>query len=185
VFWELSNLSKTGPSAAAEAAREALQQVKVAYTTTELKILDSKGIDITKQHLSTTKPMEAPACDDSDMDESDDPQKGLFGVTRSATELSLGGRPEITTGPKYNGPRGAILLTEDRMTRIRAAGKNLAALAPTVLKKYLENGVGRMRSLSRGSQGKPSGSKASSPTTETAPMLSVGGSHEDSMETGQ
>jgi hypothetical protein len=184
VFWELSNLSKTGQSAAAEAAREALQQVKVAYTTTELKILDSNGIDITKQHLATTKPMEAPACDDSDMNESD-AQKGIFSVTRSATEQSLGGKPETSPGPKYNGPRRAILLTEDRRTRIHAAREKLAALSPSVLKKYLENGVGRMRSLSRGSQGKPSGSKASSPTTETAPMLSVGGSHEDSMETGQ
>lgn len=151
-------------------AREALKQVKAAYGTTELKILDAMGSDITKAHFDGSKTAGPPACDDdSDMNNTNDQQQDLLGVTRSATELSLE-RHGVSIGSKDGNIRPAILLTEDKGTRIRAKGERLAALAPSVLRKYLENGVTRLRSLSRGSQGKPDLG-----TTTPPPVLSPTG----------
>jgi hypothetical protein len=175
-------MSKTGQPAAAEAAREALKQVTVAYTNTHLKVLDSKGIDITQDYLATNRPIDQPTCDDNEMQDSEDPQEDLLGVARSATEMSLGEKPLPAAGEKSSKVRPAILLTEDRMTRLRATGEKIAALAPSVLKKYLENGVGRMRSLSRGSQGKPQDLKTDS---GGAPKTSTEAGSGDLMETGQ
>jgi hypothetical protein len=171
-------------SPAADAAREALEQVKVALTNTELKVLDAKGADITGKHFGTTKPMGSPACDDNGMRDFEDSQEDLLGVTRRATELSMSTKLQ-PSGAENNGKvHSAVLVTDNRRTLLRAAGEKIATFTPSALKKYLETGVGRMRSLSRGSQGRSPELKTTSPT--------IGGSKDpneaipsDNMDTGQ
>lgn len=182
MLYELSSLSKTGDSTAAESARTALQQVQAAFTTTELKILDADGNDITSKHLGSIQTTDIPSCD-SDMQDADDYQEDLMGVARSATEMSLGEKPQPQEG-KSSGVRPAMLLSEDRRMRLRAAGQKIAAVAPSVLRRYLESGVSRIRSRSIGSTGKPSESKATSSGADlmsrTPPEPST-----DHMEVGQ
>lgn len=139
-----------------DTAMEALEQIKFAYQETNIQILNSNGEDITQKHLGGG---ESPACKgDSSPGSPVDGQKSLLGITRRATDLSLSHRThdDMTSNSGNTTARPAILLTEDRTTRAMAKAEKLAALAPTVLRKYLEPAVTRLhRSLSRGSQTRP------------------------------
>ena len=135
---------------------EALEQIKSAYQVTNIQILNPKGEDTTQKHFGAG---DSPACKgDSSPGSPVDNQESLLGVTRRATDLSLSHRnqDETTTSLGNITARPAILLTEDRTTRAMAKAEKLAALAPTVLRKYLEPAVTRLhRSLSRSSESRP------------------------------
>ena len=167
----LSGLTKKSKAdlPAKDKAKDALDQVKAAYAVTELKILNADGKDITVEHFDGSKAAAPPACDnDVSPANPDEAEKDLLGVTRRATDLSLENRTRLQTASSSGSShvRGAILLTEDKKMRIHAAKERIASLAPSTLKRYLENGLGRVRSLSRGSQGKPG-----TPGTTTPPAV--------------
>jgi len=83
----------------------------------------------------------------SDTNDNQDPEAILIGVSRRATDLSSQGEPE----GKNNQARAAILLTDNRDTRVKASYQGVAALATTMLKKILTGSLGRRRSSSAAS----------------------------------
>jgi hypothetical protein len=135
-----------------------LEKVKNAYTKTELKIINADGKDITKEHFAEGKATDAPACTgDVESKTPADAEKILLGVTRRATDMSLGRRVNsgISTSLDSKNIRPAVLLTENENTRAHAKTEKLVAMAPSVLRKHLVNGITRIRALSRGPQSRP------------------------------
>jgi len=142
VFADLSILSKTAQPYST-AAQEALDSVKTAYDRhNDVRILTASGDDITKRHLSSEQ---SGTCE-SHLENHDDPGENLIGVTRRATDLASYNKPKEATEEI----RSAVLLTEDRPTRVRAAGSKVAALAPSMIRRILART--RMRSLSQSSR---------------------------------
>lgn len=115
----------------ADAAREALLEVKTAYANKiDVRILDVKGMDSTKEYFASDKPSQEASLEPKD---SYDVKDNLVGVARTATDLSSYEKPS-----EGNPVRHAILLSEDRKTRLRATKEKVAALAPSVLRRILE-----------------------------------------------
>lgn len=147
-------------------AQTALDQIKVASTTTEVIILDSLGrptrfdfSDMNGAKLTTQ---------DIGNDRSGDLERLLFNLTRSATDMSLkrkNQRPP-SSSPVSENVRPAILLSEDKTIRSSAARENIPSISPSALRKYLKMGLGRVRSSSKGSRS--SGSGAVTPPSSVA-----------------
>lgn len=165
----LANKSKADlPSK--EQAKQALEQVKNAYTMTELKIINADGKDITKEHFAEGKTTDAPICSgDVESQTSADAEKILLGVARRATDMSLGRRVDsgVSTGLDSKNIRPAVLLTENENTRAHAKTEKLVALAPSVLRKHLAKVSTRFRALSKGSQ-----NRHEAETTTPPPVVS-------------
>jgi hypothetical protein len=149
VFADLSALSKTiAPDSAA--AQQALKSVKSAYTRhSNIRILTASGEDITKRHLASEMP-NTPVCT-SPVElaiSSDEKQDDLIGVTRRVTDLNSYDKPNDAT----EDTRSAVLITEDRPTRVRAKTGKVASLAPSMLRRILSTARSRMRSPSQASR---------------------------------
>lgn len=146
VFADLSTLSKT-MAPESDAAHQALRSVQSAYTQqSKIRILTASGEDITKRHLASERP-KTPVCS-SPVDpttSSEDIQDDLIGVTRRATDLNSYEKPSDATEET----RSAILLTDDRLTRVRAKTGMVASLAPSMLRRILSTARSRMRSVSQ------------------------------------
>ncbi|TID14688.1 hypothetical protein E6O75_ATG08834 [Venturia nashicola] len=142
VFSDLSVLSKSLDTDSV-AARQALKSVKKAYVGhSDIRILTVKGEDITRQHLASGKPTSS-GCS-SPLEAFDNPEEkteDLIGVTRRASDLNSFAKPKEATDQI----RPAILLTEDRSTRVRARSDKVASLAPSVLRRILST-ASRVRS---------------------------------------
>jgi len=146
VISELFNLAKIESpkfeSPHARAAQIAIQTIKTAINEHKgVQVLTQDGEDITSSALLAGK---LPV---SDTNDNQDPEAILIGVSRRATDLSSQGEPE----GKNNQARAAILLTDNRATRVKASYQGVAALATTMLKKVLTGSLGRRRSSSAAS----------------------------------
>lgn len=142
VFADLSILSKSLDSDSA-AAQQALKSVKNAYVGhSDIRILNVEGEDITRRHLASERP-NTPGCS-SPLEASGNPGEKidyLIGVTRRASDLNSFAKPKEATDET----RPAILLTEDRSTRVLARSGKVASLAPSVLRRFLST-ASRVRS---------------------------------------
>ncbi|QDS74745.1 hypothetical protein FKW77_001179 [Venturia effusa] len=139
---ELSALSKS-PNSDSEAAQRALKSVKNAFVGhSDIRILTVEGKDITRDHLASERP-NTPVCN-SPVERSDGPEQqtdDLIGVTRTASDLNSLRKPQEATDET----RPAVLLTEDRSTRVLAKSGKVASLAPSVLRRILST-ASRVRS---------------------------------------
>lgn len=142
VFADLSVLSKSIDTDSA-AAQQAIKSVKNAYVGhSDIRILTVEGEDITRHHLACERP-NTPGCS-SPFEASDSPEEkteDLIGVTRRASDLNRFAKPKEATDET----RPAILLTEDRSTRVLARSGKVASLAPSVLRRFLST-ASRVRS---------------------------------------
>ncbi|KIW02440.1 hypothetical protein, variant [Verruconis gallopava] len=140
VIHELSTMSAT-TSPEAKTALEALEQVRIAYASTELKILDVK-------------------------------------------ELSLEAN-EIPARAENSKTRPAVLVTDNKRTRVRAARNKLAALAPNVLKAFLETKTMKRSPLAKDSQMATPEPTCASPRSGDGPHPPAESLTSDIMETEQ
>jgi hypothetical protein len=164
----LSALSKAAqPSSIA--AQKALNSVHNAYVSDScLRVITAGGDDTTKHHFAPERPNTPTANSAEEPSNADEQEINLIGVTRRATDMNDFGNGKPTKATEET--RSAVLLTDNRLTRVRAAGARVAALAPSVLRKMLSNAGSRIRSLSQSSR--------------TSDQASLGGkSDHDQMET--
>jgi hypothetical protein len=156
VFADLSSLSRQNQQPESAAAKEALKSVQSAYTkyNKDVRILTTSGEDITKKHLApeTSSP---PTCTTpvGDAETQDEKEENLIGVTRRATNLKDFDTPQES----MDHARSAILLTADRVTRVRAARDRVAALAPDMIRKlFFTTGLKRSPSQTSKKSDQPS-----------------------------
>jgi hypothetical protein len=190
VMADLSNKSKRDQNTPDTAiAREALERIKNAHSTAQLKILNAKGEDVTKEHFDNVRPEDPPSCSGQSSDDDNDEPQILLGITRRATDLSLESRnkPGMAPSAAKETARPAILLTEDKSTRTAVARGGQPALSPSVLKKFLERGVNRLRSLSQSSQNRTPISTTPPPVLSPTGIKALDGSSADQImeETGR
>jgi hypothetical protein len=127
----LHNLSKSAQAESqddSQAAQQAVENVREAYATKKnVRILTTSGLDVTQQKLDrVTSPGQ-----ESLPETIDDPEEVLIQVVRRATDLSIKEHPKDPSSQA----RPAILLTEDKLTRIRAGRDKMAAIAPSMMRR--------------------------------------------------
>lgn len=124
-----------------------MKSVQSAYARhgKDVRILKTSGEDMTKSHLAPES-SDSPVCTTpvGCPESQDEKDENLIGVTRRATELDK-------TTKATDQARSAILLTSDRLTRVRAARDRVAALAPDMIWRIFSS-TGRMRSSSQTSR---------------------------------
>jgi len=124
-----ASLSKSA-LADSTAARLAVQSVQEAFTMkVDVRILTAKGVDVTKTELAKS----ASEGVETSLEGADSLEENLVQVARRATDISLEENPQDASNPA----RSAILLTDDRRTRIRAARDKVAAITPSMIKRIL------------------------------------------------
>jgi hypothetical protein len=105
-------------------AQQALKSIQEAVNTNkDVRILTASGLDKTQDELDKTDSSEG----------ADDLENNIVKVARQASDLRMKGTPKDPS----NQARSAMILTEDRLTRVRAARDHLAAIAPSMFKRIL------------------------------------------------
>jgi hypothetical protein len=133
----LSNISKA-QAANSTAAQKAIDQVTTAVSAHEnvVRIINQNGDDVSKQALAKGPPPEPSG-----------PLKGdeiLIGVTRRASGLT-----DPDTESTSTKVRPAVLVTDNKGTRVRAGHEGVASIAVDIIRRYIMPGVNRLRSNSR------------------------------------
>jgi len=120
----------THADALGAAAREALGSIKLAITEHQrVKIINARNRDVTRQSiLHPQAPFGQRAIveetsDDNEGQDSRDPGDIVIGVAKQQGRESAGGK------------KVAVLLTDDRSVRKKAATRGVAAIAASVFKK--------------------------------------------------
>jgi len=151
-----SNLSKSAQSNSRD-AQLALKSVQDAVMEkSDVRILTPKGEDITKLELN--KRVDSGL--ENQTEGAENQNEAILQIVRRATDLSIKENPPNAPSPG----RSAILLTEDRLTRVRAAGEKIAALAPSMIKRILTST--RRRASSANDENKPMGLFATEATKQ-------------------
>jgi hypothetical protein len=116
-------------------AKQALKSVQEAVNKNkDVRIMNASGEDTTQTNLGKT----------STPTEADDSEESIVQVARQASDLRMKGSPKAVSSQT----RPAMILTEDRLMRVRAARDKVAAIAPSMFKKILTAGTRRRSSAS-------------------------------------
>jgi hypothetical protein len=119
-------------------AKQALKSVQEAVDKNkDVRIMNASGVDTTQTNLGKSA---SPAG-------TDDPEESIVQVARQASDLRMKGSPKAMSSQT----RPAMILTEDRLMRVRAARDKVAAIAPSMFKKILTAGTRRRSSASEAS----------------------------------
>jgi hypothetical protein len=141
----LTNLSKS----AQPDAQEALRNVRKALSMNmDVRILTTSGLDTTNEKLDSTDSLTL----ESALEGMDDPEENIVQVARQASGISVKGNPEDAMSQA----RPAVVLSENKSTRLRAARDKVAAIKPSMFQRILT--ATARRRASSGSQHRWSGS---------------------------
>lgn len=148
---ELYNLSKTESpkfvDLEAEAAQAAIESIRTAVGQgKEIQVLNPEGRDITSTGVLDGK------VSSTHDDNQQDAEEIVIGISRQASDLSSRGQPVEPDGTA----KPAILVTEDRSTRLKAKDQGVATLSISMVRRVLEAFV-RRRSSSAASSIRHSG----------------------------
>jgi hypothetical protein len=147
VLIKLSDISKT-QDGNSSAAQKAIHQVNMAVSDNKdvVRIMNQSGADVSNQAV-TKGPSPEPS----------GPLIGeeiLIGITRRASDLS-----EVAVECPPTKAKPAVLLTDNKRTRVKAGREGVPSLGVDMIRKYVMRGVNRLRSASNASS---NGSRASS-----------------------
>lgn len=129
VVHELASITKSDqPTTDTEIARRAMEGLKVAHETTNLRILNAQGKNVADKHFANVTAAEV---DFNQIDDGmpEDPQTELPGIVQRATDLSMQSRNETGT-PQWTIPgnpaQPAMLWTGNRITCDSSQGRPLS-----------------------------------------------------------
>jgi hypothetical protein len=121
------------------AAQKAIDQVTTAVSDREnaVRIINQNGDDVSKQALTKGPPPEPSGPLNDEI---------LIGVTRRASGLS-----EADSEAPNTKVKPAVLVTDDKGTRVRAGHEGVASIAVDIIRKYFMPSMSRLRSSSMAS----------------------------------